>query len=163
MDNSWFDQFASDDSDPFDTDEDEEFEPNLDELNSDDEYDSEDSDAAFVSQELREEAAVQPNVLFMSKDKTIEYSKDPLPLSHSNRLSTSSFATRQGETTLLLFFMPFIALLLFYYARTNSSRRFSSHRPIVRFFIIHRVIRKDRNRNDEFRRRSPIQGRLESC
>lgn len=44
-----------------------------------DDYDSESSDISFVDQETREEAAVNNEILVLSKDKTIQYSTLPPP------------------------------------------------------------------------------------
>lgn len=48
-------------------------------IDESDNYHSESSDVSFVDRETREEAAVNDEVLVLSKDKTIQYSNVPLP------------------------------------------------------------------------------------
>nr|XP_022910409.1 uncharacterized protein LOC111421477 [Onthophagus taurus] len=95
MDESWFDQFGSDDTNTEDGDD---YIPSENEVEDEvrDEYDTDDSDVDFIDQETREAAVLDSNVLFLSKDKTIQYSRQSMPIARSN--SSTSFASKQGPT-----------------------------------------------------------------
>lgn len=103
MDSSFFDEYGSDVSGDFESDSDDDYVPEEDEPNSENEYNSDDSDADFVEQETRESAAVDANILVMSKDQKIQYSKEPLPFHRLSKHSVVSFASRQGRTCICCF------------------------------------------------------------
>lgn len=58
------------------SDDDSDYDENIEE---NDDYNSESSEASFVGQEIREEAAENEEVLICSKDRTIQYSTFPPP------------------------------------------------------------------------------------
>lgn len=79
MESSWFDQFVSDESDPYSS-KDADCEPCENIESHCDDYNSDDSDAVYVEENVKEAAITEPNVMLSSKDKQVQYSIEPLPL-----------------------------------------------------------------------------------
>lgn len=78
MDDFWSDS----DADPCATDdEDDEYVPDAEAPISEDEYCSDDSEIDFLEHKERENMIIEPDFSLLSKDKSIEYSKEPLPRS----------------------------------------------------------------------------------
>lgn len=116
MDKSWFDQFASDDIDFYVSDEDEDYVPNNNELESE-EYDSDDE---FLDQATREECARDRSQSMWSKDKKIEYSSEPWPMIRSE---TNLFSRRQGNILKEKMFYKFLFTLRFgWHCRSYNTR-----------------------------------------
>lgn len=161
MNNSYFDSLASDDSDPFGSDSQDEYVPDGNEIDSEDEYNSDDSDEIFIDQATREEIAVEPNVSLLSKDRQIEYSKNPLAFGRSASRSSTLFRNRQGTKFFLSLSLSFSFMCIYfcqlYNYRANSLRCISMHLYTFCIPFIHRTNRRDYNSNDKFVWRSPLQ------
>lgn len=104
------DEYPTDVSGEFDSGSDDDFVPEEHEPDSESEYNSDDSDVDFVEQETRESAAVDANVMVMSKDQQIQYSKEPLPFHRLSKHLVISFASRQGRTCICSFSYYYLVL-----------------------------------------------------
>lgn len=62
------------------SDDDEEYQPNESEEFEQDSEESDDDDTVAPTQEEREQAILEPNSWLLSKDKTIQYSRDDCPV-----------------------------------------------------------------------------------
>lgn len=103
----------SDESEPFSSSEDEDYEPAEFESSSD-EYCSDDEAADFYDQSTREEVAKHPETSYLSKDKKIQFSKYPPPA--AGRLPAHAVLRVQPGPTLFAtsrVIDPLTAMLLF--------------------------------------------------